>query len=245
MREENKPNTALTEWKPAQKVWEGPSLPPLGRKGKILRNLLLTAVFAACIWGLYGYPLPTIDMEFRRMERHHLLEPTQIVLRTGEITVSHSHGPGVPPPKITQEQIIGLGEDYAVSFWRHPFAPNGNQLEYWPFEEQEGQVKLVPLLMFISDTRGEDWPDRESCVAVAALRLPEGTARGEMTVEAGEGPYQEKSGVLEHGLCLFAFSSRLSSYSSSWLEGLPYTLRFYNEAGELLLEQTGTVPRWD
>ena len=57
MREENKPNTALTEWKPAQKVWEGPSLPPLGRKGKILRNLLLTAVFAACIWGLYGYPL--------------------------------------------------------------------------------------------------------------------------------------------------------------------------------------------
>ena len=214
MREENKPNTALTEWKPAQKVWEGPSLPPLGRKGKILRNLLLTAVFAACIWGLYGYPLPTIDMEFRRMERRHLLEPTQIVLRTGEITVSHSHGPGVPPPKITQEQIIGLGEDYAVSFCRHPFAPNGNQLEYWPFEEQEGQVKLVPLISFISDTRGEDWPDRKSC-------------------------------VVEHGLCLFAFSSRLSSYSSSWLEGLPYILRFYNEAGELLLEQTGTVPRWD
>ena len=51
--------------------------------------------------------------------------------------------------------------------------------------------------------------------------------------------------MLEHNLCLFAFQSRLSSYSFGWVRGLPYTLRFYNEAGELLLEQTGTVPARD
>lgn len=218
---------------------------PLSRRAKLCRNLLVGAALLTLFWGLKQFPLPTIDMEFRRLERSCLVEPTQIVLRTGRITGSHSHEPYDPVPKVTREQILGLGEGYAVAFWRHPFAPGANKLVCWSFEEQPGQVKLAPLISFISDTRGEDWADRESCAAVAALELPEGTVRGEMTVEAEEGIYQEESEVLEHGLCLFAFSSRLSSYSGGWVQGLPYTLRFYNEAGELLLEQTGTVPRRD
>ena len=179
------------------------------------------------------------------MERKNLLPPSEIVLHTGQITVSHSHDPGVLPPKVTEEQILGLGEDYAVTFWKHPFSNSGNQLVCWSFAEQPGQVKLAPLVSLISDTRGEDWPERESCAAVAALELPQGTARGEMTVEAPEGIYQEESEVLEHGLCLFAFQSRLSSYSGDWVQGLSYTLRFYDAAGGLLLEQTGTVPQRD
>ena len=220
-------------------------LPKLGRGGKIVRNLVLVAGLALVIWAQYGCPLPTIDMEFRRMERKNLLPPSEIVLHTGQITVSHSHDPGVPPPKITEEQILGLGEDCAVVFWKHPFSTSGNQLVCWSFEEQPGQVKLAPLISFISDTRGEDWADRESGPAVAALELPEGTVRGEMIVEAEEGIYQEESEVLERGLCLFAFQSRLSSYSGSWVQGLPYTLRLYDGAGELLLEQRGTVPQRD
>lgn len=220
-------------------------LPKLGRGGKTVRNLALAAGLALVIWAQYGCPLPTIDMEFRRMERKNLLPASEIVLSTGRITVSHSHEPYDPVPKVNQEQILGLGEDYAVAFWKHPFSTSGNQLVCWSFEEQPGQVKLAPLISFISDTRGEDWPERESCVAVAALKLPEGTVRGEMTVEAEEGIYQEESQVLERGLCLFAFPSRLSSYSGSWVQGLPYTLRLYDEAGKLLLEQTGTVPQRD
>jgi len=217
-------------------------LPKLGRGGKIVRNLVLAAALALAIWAQYGCPLPTIDMEFRLMERKNLLPPSEIVLHTGQITVSHSHDPGVLPPEVTEEQILGLGEDYAVTFWQHPFSNSGNQLVCWSFAEQPGQVKLAPLVSLISDTRGEDWPERESCAAVAALELPQGTVRGEMTVEAPEGIYQEESEVLEHGLCLFAFQSRLSSYSGDWVQGLSYTLRFYDAAGELLLEQTGTVP---
>lgn len=217
-------------------------LPKLGRGGKIVRNLVLAAALALVIWAQYGCPLPTIDMEFRRMERKNLLPPSEIVLHTGQITVSHSHDPGVPPPKVTEEQILGLGEDYAVAFWKHPFSTSGNQLACWSFAEQPGQVKLAPLVSLISDTRDEDWPEREACAAVAALELPQGTVRGEMTVEAPEGIYQEESEVLEPGLCLFAFQSRLSSYSGDWVQGLSYTLRFYDAAGEILLEQTGTVP---
>lgn len=220
-------------------------LPRLGRGGKIVRNLVLASALALVIWAQYGCPLPTIDMEFRRMERKNLLPPSEIVLHTGQITVSHSHDPGVPPPKVTEEQILGLGEDYAVAFWKHPFSNSGNQLVCWSFAEQPGQVKLAPLVSLISDTRGEDWPERESCAAVAALELPQGTVRGEMTVEAPEGIYQEASEVLEPGLCLFAFQSRLSSYSGDWVQGLSYTLRCYDAAGDLLLEQTGRVPQRD
>lgn len=217
-------------------------LPRLGRGGKIVRNLVLAAGLALVIWAQYGCPLPTLEMEFRRMERTYLLPPSEILLSTGRITVSHSHEPYDPVPKVTQEQILGLGDDYAVAFWRNSSLRGASELVCWSFEEQEGQVKLVPLRHAVSDTRDENWPERESCVAVAALELPEGTARGEMTVEAEEGLYQEKSEVLEHDLCLFAFQSRLSSYSYDWVQGLPYTLRCYDEAGELLLEQTGTVP---
>lgn len=217
-------------------------LPKLGRGGKIVRNLVLVAGLVLVIWAQYGCPLPTLEMEFRRAERENLLPPSEIVLSTGRITVAHSHEPYDPVPKVTQEQILGLGDDYAVAFWQNSSLRGASELVCWSFEEQEGQVKLVPLRHAVSDTRDENWPERESCVAVAALELPEGTARGEMTVEAEEGLYQEESEVLERNLCLFAFQSRLSSYSYDWVQGLPYTLRCYDEAGELLLEQTGTVP---
>lgn len=213
------------------------------RGKKLGLNVLLIMLVSLCLWGMVGYPLPTLEMEFRRMERTYLLPPSEILLSTGRITVAHSHEPYDPVPKVTQEQILGLGDDYAVAFWQNSSRRGASELVCWSFEEQEGQVKLAPLISLISDTRGEDWPERESCVAVAALELPQGTARGEMTLEAEEGIYQEGSEVLEHDLCLFAFQSRLSSYSYDWVQGLPYTLRFYDGAGELLLEQRGTVPQ--
>ena len=43
--------------------------PRLGRGGRTVRNLLLTAALALMIWGQYGCPLPTAEMEFRRLER--------------------------------------------------------------------------------------------------------------------------------------------------------------------------------
>lgn len=186
---------------------------PLSRRAKLCRNLLVGAALLLLFWGLKQYPLPTMDMEFRRLERSCLVEPTQIVLRTGRLTGSHSHEPGAPLPKVTQEQILGLGEDYAVAFWRHPFAPGANQLVCWSFEEQEGQVKLAPSSASSATPGGRTGRSGSPVWAVAALQLPQGTARGEMTVEAEEGIYQEESQVLEHDLCLFAFQSRLSSYS--------------------------------
>ena len=38
------------------------SRPRLGRGGRTVRNLLLTAALAQMIWGQYGCPLPTAEM---------------------------------------------------------------------------------------------------------------------------------------------------------------------------------------
>lgn len=59
------------------------SRPRLGRGGRTVRNLLLTAALALMIWGQYGCPLPTAEMEFRRLERQYLLPRSEIVYQTG------------------------------------------------------------------------------------------------------------------------------------------------------------------
>ena len=57
--------------------------PRLGRGGRTVRNLLLTAALALIIWGQYGCPLPTAEMEFRRLEQQYLLPRSEIVYQTG------------------------------------------------------------------------------------------------------------------------------------------------------------------
>ena len=36
------------------------------------------------LWGMAGYPLPTVEMEFRRLERQKLLPASQILLTMEE-----------------------------------------------------------------------------------------------------------------------------------------------------------------
>ena len=59
---EHKANTAPAGPEASKKGWEGPSLPRLGRKGKIVRNLLLTAVFAAIVNVVMYFKLRRISM---------------------------------------------------------------------------------------------------------------------------------------------------------------------------------------
>lgn len=58
--------------------------PKLSRGWKLVRNLALAAVGGYLIWSFWGYPLPTAEMTFRRLERQHLLSPSQLVFSTPE-----------------------------------------------------------------------------------------------------------------------------------------------------------------
>ena len=53
-------------------------LPRLSRRWKIIRNLALTLVCLYALWAWAGYPLPTAEMEFRRLERQSLMPPSQV-----------------------------------------------------------------------------------------------------------------------------------------------------------------------
>ena len=54
-------------------------LPRLGRKGKIVRNLLLCLPLIGYLWVEGGCRMPTAEMEFRRAERRNLLPPSEII----------------------------------------------------------------------------------------------------------------------------------------------------------------------
>lgn len=214
------------------------------RRGRIGINLLLAAVLALVLWAEAGYPLPTAELEFRRLEQQNLVGETEILLEVPKQDSRWDGDTRTSSPLQIETQFVGKGEGYAVSAVLDFYRRSSSRLEVWPFDQQPGEVKLVPLASLLTDWRKENWRDYINCCAVLLPEVPEGTARGEMEVwdQAGN-HYQEESGALESGAYLFAFKSALDRYGSSWTWGQPYILRLYQEDGSLLLEQRGTVPK--
>ena len=89
------------------------SLPRLGRRGKILRNLALTLVLLGLVWGALGCPLPPA-LAFRRLELRYMREPSQIVAQ-----VEQNGDPfvvGFTP----EDAVLGDLEGGFLSFWNRP-----------------------------------------------------------------------------------------------------------------------------
>lgn len=226
-------------------------LPRLRRRGKILRNLLVTLFLLTLIWGQFGCPLFWPEWEFRRAERRLLLPPSEIVLHVDMSGGGYREG-GPRPWRRTNHQFIGLGDGYAVAIFLYPRSPS-IWAETWDLSAQTGSVKLVSVPSFYADWRKEtekDFIQRYMLSSgVAALELPDGTVRGELAVEYADTVYRADSTVDEAGVCLFSFEQDwpegINPRSSSWFIGLPYTLRLYGGDGALLLEQTGNIPDAD
>ena len=224
----------------------------LRRRGKILRNLLVSLFLLTLIWGQLGCPLFLPEWEFRRAERRLLLPPSEIVL--------HLDSPGgriyregqSRPWRRTNHQFIGLGDGYAVTIFLYPRSPS-IWAETWDLSAQAGSVELVSVPSFYADWRKEKEEDfllrYLLSSGVAALELPDGAVRGELAVEYADTVYRADSPVNEAGVCLFSFEQDwpegVNPRSSGWFTGLPYTLRLYGGEGELLLEQTGAIPDED
>lgn len=63
--------------------------PRLSRGQKTARNLLLSGLFVLWFWGVTGYPLPTVEMEFRRAERQHMMPNGAIILWREDMNYIH------------------------------------------------------------------------------------------------------------------------------------------------------------
>ncbi|MGI5962248.1 MAG: hypothetical protein ACOX7N_00865 [Lawsonibacter sp.] len=93
--------------------------PRLGRKGKLLRNLVLSLVLFALVWAALDYPLPA-RMDFRRLERCYLREPSRIVAQVDQ------EGDPFVIGFAEEEAVVGDLERERLSFW--PFPQKGTGL---------------------------------------------------------------------------------------------------------------------
>ena len=228
-------------------------LPRLGRRGKILRNLLVTLLLLTLIWWQFLCPLFWPEWEFRRAERRLLLPPSEIVLHL-DAPGGRIYREGQSRPILRDDhQFIGVGDGYAIAVAlqdRPPlFSAPHIYVETWDLSAQEGKVKVITtsIANLYADWR---WEAEEGflrtyrfSMGLVALDLPAGTVQGELTVEEDGKTYQTDSGVNDAGVCLFSFPRLEGEVEFSY--GLPYTLRLYDQDGAVLLEQTGSIPRSD
>ena len=220
----------------------------LSRGWQIARNLLLGLLLVVLAWGMAGYPLFLPRLEFRRLERENLLPRSEIVLEIKKGTHTYRAPGSLIYNKRWSEsssQFVGLGEGYAVTCWLHPYTLDQSwaaQMRCWPFDEQEGEFKLVPLASLFTDWRnGDAWASHSlfPCRGIVVPALPEGTAWAELAVLAKDGTEYREIGSLEgEGVWLFAFRSD----TSGGIGGRPYTLTARDGDGNILAFQKGTVP---
>ena len=92
---------------------QGWSLPRLGRRGKILRNLTLTLVLVGLAWGALGCPLSPA-LAFHRLELRYLREPSQIVAQVEQ------NGDPFVVGFTSEEAVLGDLEGGALTIWNRP-----------------------------------------------------------------------------------------------------------------------------
>ena len=235
--------------------WEGSALRawaqgglPLGRGKKLAVNLGVIALAGAWLWGLAGCPLPTVELQFRRLERTNLEARSELVFlsrgegqrfQVDENTWVYLDRPGA----------VGLLENRALvgTAARERLPLRLDSLRRYPLEEGPGLVPLTgcTLVQETYDTGHSQILDGH---ALLLVNLPAEAAEGTLMLEGnlqGEGIVRDCALFpLEEGVWIaLAEQPGEPGYASRWYEGADYTLRLYDGAGGLLLERAGTVPQ--
>ena len=230
-----------------------------------MRNLALAAVGGYLIWSSWGYPLPTAEMVFRRLERQHLLSPSQLVFSTPEYGQGADAVSGrdrtVTALDGTQLYLedcwfAGVTEETAVivSVERGLLLADDGQLRGYA---RDGEALLLPLSQSEWEIPRAYWVEADYSVGAhytyynfvpfLLLDVTEGTQRVELSLELrqeqGEGilHYETNSWNMGGGVWLIGAWREDGVPPSPWLEG-SYTLRLYDEQDTLLKQREGTIP---
>ena len=133
---------------------------------RALRNLGLSALAALVIWCLAGFPLP-MEWEFRRSERTHLAERSEIVwTRDGAV-------------RGDEDLLVGLASRYV-----HVWHPNGYVL-FWP-RQAGGTLVSLP-----AETRYQDRANSYLGPALLVPDPPAGPERARLTLTLRSAEWQE------------------------------------------------------
>lgn len=229
--------------------------PRLSRGQKTVRNFLLCVPILIHFWGLWGYPLPTAEMEFRRMERTHLIPCGEIVFASdkaskdllytsrGDRSVYALDGTEL---HLRDRWFVDLREGYAAAA-RVGAGDWDRDIQTVPLEA-EGPT-LLPLSVGGYYGSGYWVTEKHSAgvmytyhnfFSLLLVNVPDQTVQAEITVEQGNSSVTGPGWDMGGGVWLLTPDSTVLPYQGN--EEQTYSLRLYQADGSLLLEKNGTLP---
>ncbi len=220
-------------WRKLESIWER-----LGWGKMLVINLALCAFLMVLIWSRFGYPLPTAEMEFRRMERTHLLPRSEIVFNSGK------DGPlrwrDLPELDFGRDDIvIGARDGYACVY-----KPEYNIVKTYHLAEG-----TTPVPMYHVTARWMPSPGTiRAGIPLMFLQTPEEAEQAMVEINAKDSGgkdlrYRGEGWRLAPGQWIFAAAPG-DSFSGDWYAGGSYTLTLCRADGSLLLEKNGTLEEY-
>lgn len=243
MREKLQTRWEQSKWK--ARIDRLPRLWRLSRGKRLALNLVIIAVAGAWLWGLADYPLPTAEMEFRRLERASLEERSELVLSLGKnLEVQAQDG---SRHVFSRPMMVGVTEDRVLVGYAnrtdHPF----DELRCYEREDGPTPVPLHPnFVSWMGVAQGERVDDVYGlAVPILLIGVPEEAAYGGMELEItdwqGE-EFQQAAPLFDLGNGIWlAPVEQTEVINAGWYRRVDYTLKLYDGTGALLLEQEGTV----
>lgn len=239
-------------------IWRGRLR--LSRGWRITRNLVLTLACLYVLWARAGYPLSTAEMEFRRLERTHLMPPSEIVFSNGErsregLRVSRQDG-SVFALDGTELYLRGRwmagvrGDRAAVAC----LSENWQYIRSFPLG---AGPTLVPLLergryldhagYWVTHGPGET-PEGDPAYVYnyhnfapfLLLNAPEGTVGVEIAIQLEGEEYSGGGWQLENGVWMLGVEQEWR-LGDGPVGDTAYILRLFRADGSLLLEKCGML----
>ena len=260
-----------TRWEQsALKAWAEGKL-CLSRGKKLVFNLVIIALAGVWLWGLAGYPLPTAEMAFRRLERQCLVPRSELVFAATEpehyefvVSPNDKTVTALDGTKISMEnwQFVGVTEHVAVvaEVERRGLERYGSGLKGYA---RDGNPLLLPLggsrwsplrgyWVTEEEENGQAAYTYHEMTPLVLLDVPEEARRVELSLELHTGvetlpyetealPYEAVCWDMGGGVWLVGAFREDEARPDRFAEG-SYTLRLYDEAGTLLLEREGAIP---
>lgn len=238
------------------------ALDQISRGKKLAVNLALCAFLLVLIWSRFGYPLPTAELEFRRLERTHLLPQSEIVFSNGARSegrrVSKSDG-SVFALDGTELYLRGRFVADAREEWAVLACLDRSYNSFIREVPLDGGPVLAPLVPhdWYLDTNGYwvtegpgETPEGEPAYvyeyhnfsAFLLFGAPEETVRAELAVRDGGAERTGGGWALENGLWLLGVEDgKARDKARDLVSEIPYTLRLYDASDTLLAERSGRL----
>lgn len=210
----------------------------ISRRDQTVFYLMWSVFLLFGIWLRMGYPLPTAELEFRRMERQNLLPRSEIIFADTKGTKVYSREGEDRSVSMHHPVYIGIAGE-RVTAAAYDLAGRWTA-ETYPLEEgpTPAPFRYAHAVLFQPGIAEFMFP-------MMFVNVPEDTARGELSLALNYGEtgysWSGQGWDTGNGIWLFAVETSSNGYSDRWWAGVNYTLALYRADGSLLLEKSGTL----